>query len=135
PFYDTYETLDGKFVAVGAIEAPFYSQLLQGLELDVAALPLQMDQTMWPELRRVFGERFKTRTREQWCEIFEGRDACVTPVLAMSEVAEHGHNRGRKLFVDVAGHPNPAPAPRFSRTDAHIAHGAARIGEHTVDIL
>lgn len=135
PFYDTYETLDAKHIAVGAIEAPFYAQLLQGLELDAAALPQQMDQSRWPELRALFEARFKTRTREQWCDIFEGRDACVAPVLAMSEAAGHVHNRGRGLFVDIGGHPNPAPAPRFSRTPAGIARGAARIGEHTLEIL
>jgi alpha-methylacyl-CoA racemase len=135
PFYDTYETLDGKYIAVGAIEAPFFAQLLSGLELDAAALPQQMDQPRWPELREVFCQRFRTRTRQQWCEIFDGKDACVAPVLAMSEAPEHVHNRGRGLFVEVAGHPHPAPAPRFSRTVPKIPNAAARIGEHTMEIL
>jgi alpha-methylacyl-CoA racemase len=135
PFYDTYETLDGKYIAVGAIEAPFYAQLLAGLELNVSALPPQMEQARWPELRQLFVERFKTKTRLQWCEIFDGKDACVAPVLAMSEATGHVHNQGRGLFVDVNGHPNPAPAPRFSRTVPTITRGAAQIGEHTVEIL
>jgi alpha-methylacyl-CoA racemase len=135
PFYDTYETLDGRYIAVGAIEAPFYAQLLAGLELDASTLPQQMDQARWPELREAFSTRFKTRTRQQWCDVFEGKDACVAPVLAMSEAPVHVHNRGRGLFVDVAGHPHPAPAPRFSRTVPAISKGAARIGEHTMEIL
>lgn len=135
PFYDTYETLDNKYVAVGAIEAPFYAQLIAGLDLDTAALPSQMDQARWGELRGIFSDRFKMRTRDQWCAIFDGKDACVAPVLAMSEAAEHVHNRGRGLFVDVAGHRQPAPAPRFSRTVPQVAHMAARIGEHTAEIL
>jgi alpha-methylacyl-CoA racemase len=135
PFYDTYETLDGQYMAVGAIEAAFYAQLLQGLGLDAADLPPQMDQSRWPELRRIFRERFRSRTRQQWCEIFDGSDACVTPVLAMSEAPVHPHNRARGLFVDVEGQLHPAPAPRFSRTSAAVPRPAARIGEHTREVL
>lgn len=135
PFYDTYETRDGKHVAVGAIEPQFYAQLLDGLGLVDAGLPAQMDQSGWPVLREIFTQRFLTKTRDEWCAIFDGRDACVAPVLAMSEANTHRHSQARQLFVAVGGHPHPAPAPRFSRTSPVTPGVAAKIGEHTEQIL
>lgn len=116
PFYDTYACADGRFVAVGAIEGPFYSALLAGLGLDAASLPAQMDRSRWPELRERFAEAFRTRTRDQWTAVFEGTDACVSPVLSFAEVVDHPQVAARGTITDSAGVSQAAPAPRFSRT-------------------
>ncbi len=125
PFYQTYETADGQFMAVGPIEQRFYAELLAGLELDPASLPHQYDTTRWPEMIERFAEVFKTRTRDQWTTVFKGKDACVAPVLNLDEVAEHPHNKERGIIIDIDGVPQPAPAPRLSRTpgEAHKAKG------------
>ncbi len=117
PFYATYETADGRYVAVGALEPAFYAELLAGLGLaDDPALAAQMDRARWPAARRRLAAAFRTRTRDEWCALFDGRDACVAPVLSLDEAAAHPHNRARGTFVEVAGVVQPAPAPRFSRT-------------------
>jgi alpha-methylacyl-CoA racemase len=118
PFYDTYETADGKYVAVGALEGRFYRLLLEGLGLDGDGLPDRMDRRTWPELRQRFAVAFMARTRDEWSEVFADLDACVSPVLAPSEVASSPHARARRGFVEVDGVEQPAPAPRFSRTPA-----------------
>ncbi|WP_030441608.1 CaiB/BaiF CoA transferase family protein, partial [Actinoplanes subtropicus] len=119
PFYDTYETSDGGFLAVGAIEPAFYRALLTGLGLaDAPDLPGQHDRTGWPALRDRFARTFATRTRDEWAAVFAGSDACVTPVLSPAEAPAHPHNRARDTFVEVEGRPQPAPAPRFGRTPA-----------------
>jgi alpha-methylacyl-CoA racemase len=118
PFYDTYETSDGGFVAVGALEPPFYAALLDGLGLAEADLPGQLDRDGWPALRARFAEVFATRTRDEWAAVFAGTDACVAPVLSPTEAPAHPHNRARKTFVEVDGLAQPAPAPRFGRTPA-----------------
>ncbi len=118
PFYDTYNCRDGKHIAVGAIEEPFYRMLCQGLGLDPDALPPQMDRARWPELRRCFADVFATADRDHWTEIFDGTDACVSPVLSMEEALEDPHLRSRETFTFVDGVPQPAPAPRFSRSVA-----------------
>jgi len=135
PFYQTYETLDGKYMAVGAIEGRFYVQLLEGLEIDPASLPSQDDVKKWPEIKLRFSHVFKTRRRDEWTAIFEGKDACVTPVLELDEVGKHPHNRQRKLLVSVDGVPQPAPAPRLSRTPGRVAKGGGSRGSNTRDIL
>ncbi|XP_063745035.1 alpha-methylacyl-CoA racemase isoform X1 [Eleginops maclovinus] len=137
PFYDTYETADGKYVAVGAIEPQFYAQLLQGLDLDPGSLPPQMKVTDWPELRRIFSQRFASKTQEDWSRVFDGTDACVTPVLSFEQVSSHPHNRERASFLtDAEGEESPRPAPVLSRTPAEpsLASDPA-IGEHTVEVL
>jgi alpha-methylacyl-CoA racemase len=118
PFYDTYRTADGGFMAVGAIEPPFYAALLAGLELAGAELPGQFDRAGWPQLRETFAARFAERTRAAWTAVFAGLDACVAPVLSPAEAPEHPHNRARRTFVEVDGVAQPAPAPRFGRTPA-----------------
>jgi alpha-methylacyl-CoA racemase len=120
PFYDTYETADGRYVAVGAIEPQFYAALLAGLGLAGEELPAQQDRSGWPVLRERFAAVFACRTRDEWASLFADTDACVTPVLAPDEAAAHPHNAARGVFVDGA----PAPAPRFSRTPA----------EHSADL-
>ncbi|KAL4617274.1 alpha-methylacyl-CoA racemase [Arapaima gigas] len=137
PFYDTYRTSDGKHVAVGALEPQFYHQLLSGLGFDPAELPPQMSFSDWPKMRRIFAEKFASRTRAEWEQIFAGTDACVTPVLSLDEVAAHPHNQERGSFVqDTEGEESPRPAPVLSRTPA--TPSLARdpfIGEHTRDVL
>ncbi|XP_054613740.1 alpha-methylacyl-CoA racemase [Dunckerocampus dactyliophorus] len=137
PFYDTYLTSDAKYVAVGAIEPQFYKQLLQGLELDADKLPPQMSFDDWPKLRRIFSERFASKTQADWSGIFDGTDACVTPVLSFDQVSMHPHNQERGSFMkDSSGQESPRPAPLLSRTPAEpsVASGLL-IGEHTVEVL
>ena len=119
PFYDTYRTADGGFMAVGALEPPFYAELLAGLGLtEDPDLPAQGDRTGWETLRRRFAERFAQRTRDEWTTVFSELDACVAPVLSPLEAHGHPQNRVRGTFVDVGGVRQPAPAPRFGRTPA-----------------
>ena len=131
PFYDTYETADGLFMSVGALEPQFYAALLRGLGLDGEDLPAQLDRDRWPELRARFTAVFKSRTRDEWTEIFDGTDACVAPVLGLGEAPAHPHAVARTGFVDVGGLTQPAPAPRFDRTPAATPTPPVRAGEHT----
>ncbi|XP_035247872.1 alpha-methylacyl-CoA racemase [Anguilla anguilla] len=137
PYYGTYLTADGKHMAVGAVEPQFYDQLLQGLGLDAATLPAQMSVSDWPELRRVFTQAFGSRTQAEWCRVFDGMDACVTPVLPLDQAHLHPHNRDRGSFVrDSQGEVSPRPAPALSRTPA--APSLSRdpfVGEHTRAVL
>jgi len=133
--YDVYETSDGKWVSIGSLEPQFYAELLTLLELDPAGLPHQHDRSAWPELTERFRAIFATRTRDQWCEVFEGTDVCFAPVLTMTEAAEHPHNVERGTFVEVAGLTQPAPAPRFSRTAPVIERPPAHPGQHTDEAL
>ena len=135
PFYDAYECADGEYVAVGAVEPHFYAELLAGLELDAGTLPAQMDMPQWPALKVLFTTTFKQKNRDEWAAIFEHRDACVTPILKMSESIQHPHMQERSTFVEINGKAQPAPAPRFSRTPGHISRQAAEIGEHTDEVL
>lgn len=134
-FYGTYETADGHFVSVGAIEPKFYAILLEALGLQDEALPAQYDEDGWPENRRRFAEAFRTRTREQWMEILQPLDSCFAPVLTFEEAMRHPHAVARRAFVEVDGVKQPAAAPRFSRTAAGVSRGAARPGEHTREAL
>lgn len=118
PFYDTYRCRDGRFVAVGAIEGPFHLALLDGLGLDPATLPAQHDRGGWPVLRAEFTAVFLTRTRDEWAAVFDGTDACVSPVLDFDEAAAHPQLAARRTLIDVDGVRQAAPAPRFSRTPA-----------------
>jgi alpha-methylacyl-CoA racemase len=115
PCYRTYETADGGFMAVAALEPQFYAELLERLGLDPAAWP-QHDRTVWPDQRKALAELFRTRTRAEWEAVFEGSDACVGPVLRLDEAPDHPHIRARGTYVDVDGVPQAAAAPRFSRT-------------------
>ena len=126
PFYDTYEASDGGFLAVGALEPQFYAALLDGLGLnDDPDLPSRSDVAAWPELRRRLAERFRLRTRDEWASIFEGLDACVSPVLSPTEAPLHPHSRARNAFIEVGGVTQPAPAPRFSRSTPAVPAPAA----------
>jgi alpha-methylacyl-CoA racemase len=135
PFYDVYETADGKHVAVGALEPQFYAELLAATGLADSTLPPQFDRDGWPVLRRRLAEVFRTRTRDAWCEIMAGRDVCFAPVLSMAEARRHAHQRAREAYVEVGGSLQPRPAPRFSRTEAHVPRPAAQDAEHTDAVL
>jgi alpha-methylacyl-CoA racemase len=115
-FYEVYECADGRFVSVAAIEAKFHAELLRLLDIDPESMPPQMDRDRWPEAKARLAERFRTRTRDEWCSLLEGTDSCFAPVLSMEEAPDHPHNRARAAFVEVDGLKQPAPAPRFSRT-------------------
>jgi alpha-methylacyl-CoA racemase len=134
-FYEVYETSDGGYMSVGSIEPQFYDALLQGLELDKADLPWQHDRSQWPALKERFAALFKTRTRDEWTAIFDGTDACVAPVLSIPEAITHPHNVGRGTFVEVAGIPQPGPAPRFDRTVPEIQGPPPHAGQHSDDVL
>jgi alpha-methylacyl-CoA racemase len=129
PFYDTYATADGRFVAVAALEEKFYRALLAGLAIEPGELPARDDPANWPQLRARFAAAFATRTRDDWAERFAGSDACVTPVLCWDEVARDAHNCARHAYVRVDGVAQPAPAPRFSRTPGAIANPPPMRGE------
>ena len=116
PFYRTYETADGKYMAVGAIEPQFFAQLLAGLGLSAEDVPNQLDSSAFPELHKLFADKFASKTRDEWTEIFAGTDACVTPVLTWREAAQSEHLRARSTLVTANGVDQAAPAPRFSRT-------------------
>ncbi len=118
PWYDSYETKDGKYVAIGAIEAKFFEELVQRLQL--RGLPPQNERARWPEMRATFAGTFRSKTRDEWCAVFEGSDACFAPVLSFSEAKRHPQNVARGNFVNVAGVEQPAPAPRFSATPAAL---------------
>lgn len=135
PFYNVYETSDHRWVSVGAIEPQFYAGLLEGMELDPATLPPQMDKTYWPEIKRKFAAVFSTRTRDDWSERMQGRDACFAPVLSPEEAITHPHNRDRGTFIEIDGVAHPAPAPRLSRTPSGIPDRPPQPGEHTTSVL
>jgi len=135
PWYDVYETKDGKWISIGAIEKRFYADLLQRLGLAMETLPAQHDREGWPELRKRFTEIIKSKTRSEWEAVFAESDACFAPVLAISEVASHPHNAVRATFVTRDGVQQPSPAPRFSRTRPALPSAPHETGRETRDIL
>lgn len=142
-FYDTYETADGGFVAVAAIEPEFYAQLVAGLGLDPEEfLPYgfrgpgaRQDPAIWAVLKDRLAEVFRSRTRDEWSAVFEGSDACVSPVLGLSEASGHPHNRARETFVELDGILQNGPAPRFSRTRPEQPRPAGEPGSDTTAVL
>jgi alpha-methylacyl-CoA racemase len=144
PFYDTYETLDGKYVAIGSLEPQFYALLLQKLGLDsdaelhglgIASIGDAAARARWPALRRALQRVFKTRTRENWRHLLEGSDVCFAPVLTMEEAAHHPHNVARRAFLEIGGVVQNAPAPRFSRTPASVPTPGRSAGVDTEAVL
>ncbi|MDR5654869.1 CaiB/BaiF CoA transferase family protein [Ruixingdingia sedimenti] len=135
PFYTCYQTSDGRYVAVGAIETRFYRTMLDRMGIDPASLPDRNDRANWPALRRRFEEVFRTRTRDEWAALLEGSDACFSPVLTLEEAPRHPHNLARGLMEERDGVAQPRPAPRFSRTPGAIARPAPARGEHTQQAL
>ncbi len=134
-FYGTYECQDGRHVAIGALEPQFYRQLLALCGITDPHFEQQWSQDEWPALRAKLAAVFRTRTRAQWCEVFEGSDACFAPVLSMHEAADHPHNAARGTFVRPDGVLQPAPAPRFDRTPSVLPFKAPAQGEHTAALL
>ncbi len=135
PWYGAYATKDGGYMSVGAIEGRFYAELLDKLGLAGADLPKQHDRAGWPRLKAKFAEVFASRTRAEWEAIFAGSDACAAPVLTMSEALQHPYNRERSVFIERDGVPQPAPAPRFSRTVAAAGQAATAVGADTEAVL
>lgn len=130
PFYDAYECADGRFIAVGPLEAHFYADLVDLLELP-EGLPDQLDTSQWLALKPVFAEAVRKRTRDEWVELAATRSPCLSPVLSLDEAPTHPHHVAREAFVEKGGLVQPAPAPKFSRTPARIDRIPPRPGEHT----
>ena len=133
PFYDVYETADGRHMSVGALEPQFYAVLIDRLALP--HVPDRNDLAQWPALREAFTRRFKEKTQAEWVAVFDGTDACCAPVLPLTEAAEHPHMKARGTYVDRAGVLQPAPAPRFSRTEATLGTGPTAPGAQTREAL
>ena len=134
-FYGTFECADGGWVAIGSIEPQFYALLLEKTGASDPMFEDQMDQACWPDLKSRLADIFRSKTRDEWCDIMEGSDVCFAPVLAMSEAPDHPHNRARGTFVERDGVVQPAPAPRFSRTEAELSRGPPTPGQHSAEIL
>jgi len=134
-FYDTYRCKDGRWVAVGAIEPQFYAELLKRLELDDPEFALQLDRTRWESLCGKLAARFAEKTRDEWCAILEGAEACFAPVLSLSEAPDHPHVKARGSLVEYEGAIQPAPAPRFSLTPGAIQGPAPDVGQHDREAL
>ncbi len=117
-FYDVYECADGKYISLACIEDKFLEEFLRRLEIDPKEMPAKMDRRRWPEAKAKLAARFKAKSRDEWCRVLEGTDACFAPVLSLAEAPSHPHNLARGTFVEVDGIVQPAPAPRFSRTPA-----------------
>lgn len=136
PFYSTYRTADDRFVAIGAMEDKFYKLLLE--KLGIAHLPHMYphtDRALWAEQRQTFETVFRSRTRDDWCSLLEGTDACFAPILSVDEAPEHPHIKARGIYRDVDGVQQPAPAPRLSLASNITISSPPYIGEHSRDVL
>jgi len=129
PFYDTYECSDGKMIAVGALEPQFYQQLLEVMGLPAEGEPPQMDRSRWPATKQRYAEIFATKTRDEWAALAAGTDACVAPVLSLTEAAVHEHNVARGTFLEIDGVLQPAPAPRFRQRPSAVPDAPGWPGE------
>jgi len=134
-FYDTYECRDGKFISLGSIEPQFYKLLCDLAGFDDNLSSDQMSRDDWPEKKKAVKDIILTKTREEWCRIMEGTDVCFAPVLNMEEAPNHPHNKARHTFIELEGVTQPAPAPRFSRTQPEVQSSPSLVGEHTDEIL
>jgi len=135
PFYDCYETADGRYISLAALEPKFFAVLAQALGLDARFVKRQHDRRLWPEMRQAIAAAVRQRSRDEWCARLEGSDACFAPVLSFEEAPAHAHARARGAFVTVDGVVQPAPAPRFDRTPAGTPRAAPRVGEHSREVL
>ena len=135
PWYRVYETQDGKYVSVAPVERKFYDQLLIAVGLDPATIPDQMDRSTWPALQEKFAAIFRGKTRDEWCQVMDGREACFAPVLDLNEASRHPHLAGRNSFLKVDGVLQPAPAPRFSRTPSSVRRPPPVPGADTQEAL
>ncbi|MCB0990624.1 MAG: CoA transferase, partial [Acidimicrobiales bacterium] len=135
PFYDVYECADGEYVSIGSIEPQFYAQLMELSGLGQMDLPAQMSRGDWPDMKHKFAEVFRTKTRDEWCEIMEHTDVCFAPVLSLDEATAHPHNVERQTFIEVDGVVQAAPSPRFSVTTPEVKGPAAVPGADTDAVL
>ncbi len=135
PFYDAYETGDGRWIAIGSVEAKFWERTWRLLGLDVERMPPQHDRDAWAGTKETVAAAVRRKTRDEWMRIFDGEEVCVAPVLSLSEVADHPHIAARGTVADVDGVVQPAPAPRFSRTGAEIGGPPPARGEHSDEVL
>ena len=135
PFYDTYETSDGKYVSLGSIEPQFYALLKEKAGLDEETFGAQHDASRWVSQKEKLTAIMKSKTRDEWCEIMEGSDVCFAPVLSIFEAPDHPHNKHRNGFLNVDGVVQPAPAPRFSRTVPQVRHGPRMEGQDSEAVL
>ncbi|MFJ9562868.1 CaiB/BaiF CoA transferase family protein [Streptomyces fuscichromogenes] len=135
PFYDTYETADGRYMAVAALEPQFYAEFVRLLGLPESDAGQQMDQGSWPGLRNRIATAFRSRTRDEWAKVFEMSDACVSPVLSLREAPDHPHLAARGAFTAPGGVRQPVPAPRFSETPPPAGWPPPVPGTHTAEVL
>ena len=135
PYYNTYETSDGKYISIGSIEPQFYELLKQYAELDDSLFTNQNAVEQWPQQTLELTRVFKTKTQSEWCDIMQGSDVCFAPILNLEEAPSHPHNIDRQTYIDVAGMTQPAPAPRFSRTPSTVRFESQAVGRQTIDIL
>jgi alpha-methylacyl-CoA racemase len=135
PYYDVYECADGKHVAIGAVEPEFYAELRRVMGLDAPEWDVQRDRARWPDRKAELAALFRTRSRSEWCDVFEGADACFAPVLSLDEAPLHPHNMARGTFVEVDGVVQPGPAPRFSRTPGTLRRPPVAAGQDTDEVL
>ncbi|MDB4077670.1 CoA transferase, partial [Porticoccaceae bacterium] len=135
PYYDVYETSDGRFVSIGSIEPQFYALLVEKANLDPEEFANPYDKTQWPQMKISLIEIFKTKSQAQWCEVMEGTDVCFAPVLNYREAPAHPHNVARKTYIEIDGLTQPAPAPRFSRSDCATPESPSAEGADTHEVL
>ena len=137
PFYDAYECADGEYISIGSIEPQFYALLMElgGFDAEDPLFKQQFNKKNWPRCKEIMTARFKTKTRDEWCEIMDGTDICFAPVLSMAEAPSHPHNVHRKTFVELDGWMQPAPSPRFSRTVQEIQGPPPLLGADTEKVL
>ena len=134
-FYGTYETMDGKYISVGALEPHFYQALISVLGLSIETLPPQYDRTTWPAMHLRFAEIFRSRTRDDWVAAMSGHDACFAPVLTIEEAPNHPQMQARNVFTEFDGVLHPSPAPRFSRTPGTLRSPTPMAGQHNIEVL
>ena len=134
-YYNCYETKDGKYISIGSIEPQFYDLLLEKMGVNKDRYADQNNQNKWAAFKEDFEAIFKTKTRDQWCEIMEGSDICFAPVIDYKEAQSHPHNVERNTYIELDGIKQPAPAPRFSRTPSQVQHGSRKSGEDQSEVL
>ncbi|HMO44450.1 MAG TPA: CaiB/BaiF CoA-transferase family protein [Rubrivivax sp.] len=135
PFYDTYETADGKYVSIGALEPKFFAEMAERIGLDKRFVKGQYERKLWPEMRTEMTRLLRGRTRDEWCAALEGSDACFAPVLNIEEAPAHRHAQARRTFIDIGGVVQPGPAPRFDRSTPGPMRAAPATGAHTDEVL
>jgi len=135
PFYSSYQTADDKFISVGSLEPQFFAEMIEKSGLPKSFIKDQNKPSKWPEMKIKMIETFKSKTRDEWAEIFEGSDACVAGIYDLHEAPLHPHNKSRNTYIDIDGVAQPAPAPRFSRSDCEVPKAPVKEGADTKEVL